>query len=477
MDVTNRPFKISKEFLKYAEENNLFDLFTDLFQKIIIDKPLDPLLYIQEYMKDDLKLNIPKICIIGPPASGKCTVSNLLSFQLSAIHIDRTEILNNASTDFMKEINEYDAWDIPIDLWVRLLSDRLKYSDCVNNGYVLENIPSSLEECLLIQESGIIINNCIVLNTEDSVLVERSIGKRVDPITNDIYHLTFDPPRTMDVARRLIQPENNGIERIKERLEEYRKLEKKLKKYYKHIMSEFNVDMPKEDIFTKVLIHIHTFKKNISPLKPRILVLGPIGSGKKYQCELLANKYGFVNLSSGTLIKEEMCKRSDIGIACQNYVDNNKQIPDVLVNKIMDERLSRNDCIYKGWVLRGFPRNIDQALMLTEKGFNPTRVFMFDISKESILERLTLKRIDPLTGNKYHLLFNPPLDELVNDRLLTHLCDSSEYIFMKIDKYLNYIEVLKDLYKNIIQQINADQPANTIFELLESWIIKAIIKD
>lgn len=76
-------------------------------------------------------------------------------------------------------------------------------------------------------------------------------------------------------------------------------------------------------------------------------------------------------------------------------------VPDDMVMSILSKRLSQLDCASRGWVLHGFPLSRDQAELLTKSGHKPNRVVFLNISEDSVKERLTLRRIDPISGERY----------------------------------------------------------------------------
>ena len=108
---------------------------------------------------------------------------------------------------------------------------------------------------------------------------------------------------------------------------------------------------------------------------------------------------------------------------------------------------------------------------------NLNRVFFLDIPNDSILERITLRFLDPITGERYHMLFNPPPTQEIRDRLMQKTTDSEEVVKSKISEYYRYTKDLLDHYETNGIHINADQDPNTVFESLESGIVNPITTD
>ena len=99
-----------------------------------------------------------------------------------------------------------------------------------------------------------------------------------------------------------------------------------------------------------------------------------------------------------------------------------------------------------------------------------------DIPNDSIMERTTLRFLDPVTGERYHMLFNPPPTQEVRDRLQQKSSDSEQNVKNKITEYFNHIRYLLDFFESIKHHINADQDPNTVFESIESGIVNPLPK-
>ena len=98
-----------------------------------------------------------------------------------------------------------------------------------------------------------------------------------------------------------------------------------------------------------------------------------------------------------------------------------------------------------------------------------------DISNEAVLERLTLQATDPLSGNQYHLLYNPPLTEEVKDRLKVNPKFTQEAVLARLAEYHAYREELVEYYSSYgAQRVNADQDSHTVFETLEGLIVNPL---
>lgn len=103
------------------------------------------------------------------------------------------------------------------------------------------------------------------------------------------------------------------------------------------------------------------------------------------------------------------------------------------------------------------------------------REFFLDVPNDSVLERLTNRVTDPVTGDHYHLLYNPPRTQEVKERLQCRPSDSGTEVRKRLSQYHAYIEEIADYYGNA-QHINADQDPHTVFECIESMIVNPLPK-
>jgi len=104
-------------------------------------------------------------------------------------------------------------------------------------------------------------------------------------------------------------------------------------------------------------------------------------------------------------------------------------------------------------------------------------VFFLDISYEAILERLTLRATDPISGQHYHLLYDPPRTQEVKERLEINPTDREEAVVGQFSQYQSYRDELGDYYaEHGAQRVNADQDKYTVFENIESVIVNPLPK-
>ncbi|XP_035410811.2 adenylate kinase 8 isoform X2 [Cygnus atratus] len=435
----------------YAEERGLWRLLQNMVEELLIHKPDDPI----QFMIDHLKQNnddAPRICILGPPASGKTTIAMRLCKHLDAIRISQETLLFEETLALTKEAKAY--------------KER-------KQGWILEGFPENQEQAWMLQSSGIIPRHVVVLYAADTVLIERNSGKRLDPFTEEVYHTTFDWPSDPVIQQRLVKPEDLSEQEMSKKLLEYHRNFPGVFQIYQKVLKSVNADQPCVDVISQALTYVQTRHRSAAPFTPRILFCGPPGSGKSLQAALIAQKYGVVNICCGLLLKEAVADKTKLGELVKPYIDNGYPVPDNIVMKILADRLNALDCMTNGWVLRGFPRDIEQGEELQKAHIIPNRVFFFNLPYEAIMERLSQRRIDPVTGERYHTTFRPAPTPAIQARLRQNPKDKEENIEKRVETYYRNVKELEEFYEDAFY-VNADQDPHVIFEFIESCIIKPL---
>ncbi|XP_058861357.1 adenylate kinase 8-like isoform X1 [Acipenser ruthenus] len=475
MDATAKPLRIPPEMRTYAEQHSIFDLIQAMMKRLLVEKPEDPIEYLIDLLKNN-SIEVPRIFVLGPPASGKRTVVKQLCKHLGASRIS-TESLLREESDLVKEALEYKAnqQEIPSMLWINLVQQRLSKKDCIKRGWVFEGFPKTREQAFRLQAAGIAPEHVVLLDAPDTVLIERNLGKRIDPVTGDVYHTSFDWPSSEHVEKRLVEADGIWESETVAGLLEYQRNIKGLESTYSTVSRVINADQPSIDVFSQVLTFVLSRHRSVAPHTPRILLHGPPGSGKSLQAALIAQKYNIVNICCGQVLKAVAADETSQGELIKPGLETGQQVPDSTVLKILTERLSRLDCTTRGWVVHGCPRNLEQAEKLNSAGFTPNRVFFLDMPDEVAVERVTFRMTDPVTGQRYHSLYKAAPSQQIQDRLQVNPRDSAESLQRRLDLYRTNLPELQELYSDAIY-VNADQDPHAIFEFLESHIVNRLPK-
>ncbi len=142
-----------------------------------------------------------------------------------------------------------------------------------------------------------------------------------------------------------------------------------------------------------------------------LILLGPPGSGKGTQAKLLSERYHIAQISTGDILRDAAKQRTELGLKAKKFMNQGKLVPDEVVVGIIEERLKKEDC-EKGFILDGFPRNIEQAhaleKILEKNKAQINQTINLAVDEEELLKRLSGRRICRECGEGYHIIFDPP---------------------------------------------------------------------
>lgn len=169
----------------------------------------------------------------------------------------------------------------------------------------------------------------------------------------------------------------------------------------------------------------------------RLVLFGPPGAGKGTQSRFLVDRYGLKQISTGDLFRAALSNDTPVGREARTYMDRGALVPDEVVSRMVADALREIEC--RDFVLDGFPRTIPQAEwllgFLTDANAPLDAVLSLKVDPEVIVERLSRRRMDPETGEIYHLDFNPPPAGIDEDRLIRRDDDRPEAIRNRLRVY------------------------------------------
>ena len=181
----------------------------------------------------------------------------------------------------------------------------------------------------------------------------------------------------------------------------------------------------------------------------KIIFLGAPGAGKGTQAELVSERLGIPTISTGAIIRAALKAGTEMGQKAKKFIDEGALVPDDVVIGIVKERLAESDCD-KGYILDGFPRTVPQAEALDKMGVSLDAVVSLEVPDETIVERMSGRRVCPKCGKSYHVLYNPsPLGERCEcgEKLTIRSDDAPEVVLSRLEVYHSTTEPLKDFYK------------------------------
>lgn len=194
-----------------------------------------------------------------------------------------------------------------------------------------------------------------------------------------------------------------------------------------------------------------------------LVLLGAPGSGKGTQGAMLAKALDIPTISTGDALRREVTEQSEIGKLAKSYMDSGKLVPDEVVLGIVKNRLNQDDC-KKGFILDGFPRNVNQAEKLDEmlESINKkiSLALDFQVADEVVVKRISGRYFCKKCGAIYNRYFKQPEKENVCDE-----CKSSEFDSRSDDKEETVKNRLKVYHESTAGLVEYYQRKNLIYSL------------
>lgn len=187
----------------------------------------------------------------------------------------------------------------------------------------------------------------------------------------------------------------------------------------------------------------------------KIILIGPPGVGKGTQGVLLSEALQLPVISTGQVIRDAIRNESEGSKALKDIVARGELVPDNLMVDILDQRMASDDCL-NGYILDGFPRTLNQAQTLQNRGVALDYVVEFALKEEAIIKRLSGRLYHPASGRIYHKDFNPPksagLDDITQEALVVREDDKPESIAKRLTLYKNETSPLINFYKQLSEE-------------------------
>ena len=214
-------------------------------------------------------------------------------------------------------------------------------------------------------------------------------------------------------------------------------------------------------------------KKNI-----HIILLGPPGCGKGTQAQKLIREFGFVQLSTGDMLRAAISKGTEIGMQAKSIIDKGELVSDEIVIGIVRDRIFSTECEC-GYMLDGFPRTLAQAekldQILSDRNQKIDVVFRLCVPDDMAIRRIAGRRFHITSGRSYNIEFNPPKiegrDDITGEKLVQREDDKEEIVQSRLNTYHELTEPLVRYYQKqgILRAIDGTgSPENIYTEIKQT---------
>ena len=195
----------------------------------------------------------------------------------------------------------------------------------------------------------------------------------------------------------------------------------------------------------------------------KLILLGAPGAGKGTQAAILCKELNIPTISTGNILRAAIKNGTPTGMKAKAFMDEGKLVPDEVIIGIINERLTEEDCA-NGYILDGVPRTIAQAEAMEKAGIEFDHVVSIEIADETIVNRMSNRRVCEACGASYHLVAVPPKVEGVCDacggKLVQRKDDAPETVLARLEVYHQETEPLKGFYaeRGLLRAVD-DQPS------------------
>ena len=181
----------------------------------------------------------------------------------------------------------------------------------------------------------------------------------------------------------------------------------------------------------------------------RLILLGAPGAGKGTQAAFICRRFSIPQISTGDMLRAAVKAGTPLGRQAEAVMASGALVSDDLIINLVKERIALPDCA-SGFLFDGFPRTLPQADALRSAGVKLDYVLEIDVPFSDIIERMSGRRSHPASGRIYHVTFNPPksegLDDLTGEALVQRDDDREETVRKRLDVYSQQTRPLVDYY-------------------------------
>ena len=183
----------------------------------------------------------------------------------------------------------------------------------------------------------------------------------------------------------------------------------------------------------------------------KIILLGPPGAGKGTQAEIICKKFSIPHISTGDMLREAIANETATGKLAKEIMDAGNLVSDDVIVSLVKDRIKEEDC-KNGFLFDGFPRTIPQADALENQEIFVNVVLELTLKDELIINRMSGRRVHQPSGRSYHLEFNPPekdgLDDVTGEPLIQRDDDKPETVKNRLEVYWEQTNPLIVYYRS-----------------------------
>lgn len=426
-DSSRKGFRFPVSHIPYLEKHRIFELFQEIARELVIYKPVDHVLYTKELIQNAASSrDVARIILLHVPKVNIMAIAEGISEKTGQVIISK----NHLEICLQKEIESASSQDI-----ARCLAYLVRKDNCYKKGWIMIDCIRCKEDATQLIHLGILPTHVIY-----------PIAAFHPKLTDLLYcNVRSDWPR----YRRNI----NGI-----------------RDTFKAMLREIHLNEKQLHEIVSECIDISRIRKSDKAIKPRIILLGPRGSGRKVQAKMLAQTFNIVFIDFEYLICQAWMSPSDLSKQlrqCKNEVCFHSELLAQVVNK----RILEDDCLRRGWVLTGYPYTGTDFRYLDSLDTPPNRVIFLECDLNVCRERLRYRKINVSTGSSYNI--NDTTESSDTKLLKTHQRDNVDLINAELNYFCENYGPLRNYCGGTASVVNADQSERLVHECICAIIMRA----
>ena len=210
-----------------------------------------------------------------------------------------------------------------------------------------------------------------------------------------------------------------------------------------------------------------------------IILIGPPGAGKGTQAKFIVTNFNIPQISTGDMLRENVKNNTNLGIEAKKFMDSGELVPDSVILNMMKDRIVNNDC-KNGFILDGFPRTTTQAQSLTklldQMDMRIDYVLVLEVDDDIIVDRMGGRRVHPGSGRVYHIKYNPPkeegVDDFTNEKIIIREDDKEDTVRKRLEIYRKETEPIIEYYNNQknVHTINGESSIDEIKQKIKELL-------
>jgi len=399
------------------------------------------------------------IALIGPSGVGKGTHASLLIEKFDMLHLVTGDLLRQnldqrTAVGFLAQRHMAQGELVPDEVVDAMVAEWL-WRASSDKSILFDGFPRTVDQAQFLDEffveAGRELEDVIYLKISDDAVEKRLMGREVCATCQTPYHIDFKPPvkpGVCDVCNGEVARRPDDIpEVIRVRLRGFRRALGPVLDYYRGsnrlitidgdgtvqevgeavtdaVARLQNIGRPRGAINESAALDLSLGQTGVTPggdvtdSSFGLVLIGGPGSGKGTQAEQLQVHLDLPHIATGDLFRENLNKKTDLGMLAKSYMDKGALVPDDVTEAMVEERMARSDA-KEGFILDGFPRTLPQAQALSDIMDSANRringVIYIRVSDEEIVRRLSGRLICRDCQTPYHVDFKPPAVEGVCD--------------------------------------------------------------